>query len=171
MKHLMNMTARGQARPTGGRGAAISAMDYKELLFKAETLQASADELLGLVRLHDPMKRFSVKQIQRVVATDFKVPLAVMTGHRRGPQNESWARMVAMYLARELTDYTSVQIGKMFGNRDHGTVLNAFRMVENRMVSYPATDGKIVQALLDFLKAEDHRRHLPSGTNHAHRNV
>jgi len=40
------------------------------------------------------------------------------------------ARGVAMYLARSLTNKTFGQVGQYFGNRDHSTVLHAFRRVE-----------------------------------------
>jgi len=43
-------------------------------------------------------------------------------------------RFVAMYLLRKLTDLTTIDIGKEFGNRDHSTVLNAMNNVEKMIV-------------------------------------
>jgi chromosomal replication initiator protein len=42
-------------------------------------------------------------------------------------------RFVSMYIARKLTDMTTVDIGKEFGDRDHSTVLNAMSKVEEMM--------------------------------------
>jgi chromosomal replication initiation ATPase DnaA len=38
-----------------------------------------------------------------------------------------------MYLARELTDISTVQIGSIFGGRDHSTVLHACKRVAQRL--------------------------------------
>ena len=42
-------------------------------------------------------------------------------------------RFVAMYLARQLTDLTTKDIGRQFGNRDHSTVVNAINKIEQDM--------------------------------------
>jgi chromosomal replication initiator protein len=43
------------------------------------------------------------------------------------------ARQIAMYLTRELTNYSLVTIGSKFGGRDHTTVIHACRTVEQLM--------------------------------------
>jgi chromosomal replication initiator protein len=43
------------------------------------------------------------------------------------------ARQVAIYLTRELTDLSLPQIGRLYGGRDHSTVLNSIRRVEARI--------------------------------------
>ncbi len=40
------------------------------------------------------------------------------------------ARQVAIFLTRELTDLSLPQIGRLYGGRDHSTVLNSLRRVE-----------------------------------------
>jgi chromosomal replication initiator protein len=50
----------------------------------------------------------------------------------------AWARQVAMYLARELTDATLPAIGRAFGGRNHTTVLHACRRATERI----ATDAE-----------------------------
>ena len=40
-------------------------------------------------------------------------------------------RFVAMYLTRKLTDLTTTDIGKQFGDRDHSTVVNAINKIED----------------------------------------
>jgi chromosomal replication initiator protein len=52
-------------------------------------------------------------------------------------------RQVGMYLARQLTDLSLVQIGAFFGGRDHSTVLHACRKVEQALGSDPALVGAI----------------------------
>ncbi len=45
----------------------------------------------------------------------------------------AWARQVAMYLARELTDATLPAIGRAFGGRNHTTVMHACRRATQRI--------------------------------------
>ncbi|XCB29145.1 helix-turn-helix domain-containing protein [Arcanobacterium hippocoleae] len=42
-------------------------------------------------------------------------------------------RHIAMYLCREMTDYSLPKIADLFNRRDHTTVLNALRKVEKQM--------------------------------------
>lgn len=43
------------------------------------------------------------------------------------------ARQYAMYLARQRTSKSLLQIGSFFGGRDHTTVIHSIRAVERRM--------------------------------------
>jgi len=44
-------------------------------------------------------------------------------------------RQVAMFLIRELLDTPLKQIGRVFGGRDHSTVIHSIRKVEQRLLS------------------------------------
>jgi len=74
----------------------------------------------------------SIDVIQRRVAETYDLRLADMTSKRR-PANIALPRMVAMYLSRRLTSASLNEIGEAFGGRDHGTVLHANRVIEERM--------------------------------------
>jgi chromosomal replication initiator protein len=56
------------------------------------------------------------------------------------------ARGVAMYLARQTSGKTLVQIGRFFGDRDHSTVLHACRQIE-RLLHSDAETRQAVEAL------------------------
>ncbi len=84
----------------------------------------------------------SIENIQKRVAEHFDVRNADMTSKRR-PKNIAFPRQIAMYLARELTKCSLMEIGDAFGGRDHGTVLHAHRLVKERI----ATDEKIRQVV------------------------
>lgn len=70
----------------------------------------------------------AVSIIQRVVARYYGIPLREMTSARRS-RLVARPRQIAMYLARELTPFSLPHIGKLFGNRDHTTVLYAIRKI------------------------------------------
>ncbi len=71
----------------------------------------------------------SVEQIQQQVAERFGVSRAELVGTSRAA-TPLRARQVAIFLTRELTDLSLPQIGRLYGGRDHSTVLNSVRRVE-----------------------------------------
>jgi chromosomal replication initiator protein len=87
----------------------------------------------------------TVDAIQKRVAEHFDVRNSDMTSKRR-PKNIAFPRQVAMYLARELTKLSLMEIGDKFGGRDHGTVLHAHKVVRERM-----GDDRNVKATVDYL--------------------
>lgn len=72
-----------------------------------------------------------VEEIQQQVSAAFGISQAELVGSTRAatPLN---ARQVAIYLTRELTDLSLPQIGRLYGGRDHSTVLNSIRRAEAR---------------------------------------
>jgi chromosomal replication initiator protein len=72
-----------------------------------------------------------VATIQRVVAECYGLSLIDMCSHAR-PDHIAHPRQVAMWLCRELTRLSLVEIGLRFGGRDHGTVIHACKAVKNR---------------------------------------
>ncbi len=72
-----------------------------------------------------------VEEIQQRVSVAFGISRAELVGSTRAatPLN---ARQVAIYLTRELTDLSLPQIGRLYGGRDHSTVLNSIRRAEAR---------------------------------------
>ena len=82
--------------------------------------------------LHEEAKEsVNVDRIQKSVANYFSLEVSDLTGPRR-PADIAWARQLAMYLTRELTKAPYQDIGRAFGNRDHGTVMHACRKVEEK---------------------------------------
>lgn len=53
--------------------------------------------------------------------------------------NISEARQISMYIVREITDLSMVEIGQTFGGRDHSTVVYATRQVEKKIERDPQT--------------------------------
>ena len=71
----------------------------------------------------------SVEEIQQRVAESFGISRAELIGSSRAA-TPLRARQVAIFLTRELTDLSLPQIGRLYGGRDHSTVLNSLRRVE-----------------------------------------
>ncbi len=75
-------------------------------------------------------KKITVDAIQRVVAEYYNLKVQDLSSKKR-PENIATARQIAMYICRNLTDYSLVQIGQYFGGKDHTTVMHALDKIEN----------------------------------------
>ncbi len=56
-----------------------------------------------------------------------------------------------MYLTRKMTDLTTIDIGREFGDRDHSTVLNAMNNVE-KMIKEDEEFKERVEDMITELK-------------------
>jgi chromosomal replication initiator protein len=74
----------------------------------------------------------SVEAVQKAVAAYFSVRLVDLKGKRRH-RGISRPRMIAMYLCRQLTAASFPEIGMRFGGKDHSTVINACKRIEELM--------------------------------------
>jgi chromosomal replication initiator protein len=91
-----------------------------------------------------------VEEIQELVSTSFGISRAELIGSTRAATPVR-ARQIAIYLTRELTDLSLPQIGRLYGGRDHSTILNSIRRIEARQ----AEDGDLA-ARIDRLRGAIH---------------
>ncbi len=81
-------------------------------------------------------KRIGIELIQRTTASHFNIRLADLISPKRS-KLIALSRQVAMYLSRELTHASLIDIGDAFGGRDHSTVLHGCRKIAERMKREP----------------------------------
>lgn len=128
-------------------GALVRVASYASLNGKKPTVETAEALLRDL--LHEESKpTITIELIQKRVAEHFDIRLSDMLSRRR-PENIAFPRQIAMYLARRLTGRSLNAIGDAFGGRDHGTVLHACRLVQDRM----AVDPK-VRELVQYLESQ-----------------
>jgi chromosomal replication initiator protein len=84
----------------------------------------------------------SIENIIKVVAEDFGLVPNDLKGKKRS-QNIVLSRQVAMYVTREITDYSTTEIGQAFGGRDHTTVMHSIEKIKNQLITDPAMDSTI----------------------------
>jgi chromosomal replication initiator protein len=84
----------------------------------------------------------SVEEIQQRVAEGFGISRAELVGSSRAA-TPLRARQVAIFLTRELTDLSLPQIGRLYGGRDHSTVLNSLRRVEAGLADDPQLSKRV----------------------------
>jgi chromosomal replication initiator protein len=92
----------------------------------------------------------SIESIQREVASYFEVKLHDLKGPKRH-RAVSHPRMIAMFLARQLTSMSYPEIGSRFGGKDHSTVISAFRKIEKKLSEDPGLRS-IISTLTNRLR-------------------
>ncbi|HRH35122.1 MAG TPA: chromosomal replication initiator protein DnaA, partial [Catalimonadaceae bacterium] len=75
-------------------------------------------------------KEVNIEMIQKSVSAYFSISVDALKDKSRKKEIAT-ARQVAMYFAKEYTDYSLKQIGQYFGGRDHSTVIHAVQSVHN----------------------------------------
>jgi chromosomal replication initiator protein len=113
-------------------GALIRIVAFASLTGRAITAELAAEVLAGLYPDLKPSRR-TVQEIQEQTCEAFGVSLGDLRSTGRSAQ-VAWARQVAMYLSRELTDATLPAIGREFG-RNHTTVLHACKRTAERIAT------------------------------------
>jgi chromosomal replication initiator protein len=88
----------------------------------------SAELIAEVVPRQAPPRRSEVEEIQHQVSRAFGISREELIGPGR-TATPVQARQVAVFLTRELTDLSLPQIGRLYGGRDHSTVLNSSRRV------------------------------------------
>ena len=85
-----------------------------------------------------------VEQIQARVAAEFDISPAELLGSSRAASPVR-ARQVAIFLTRELTDLSLPQIGRLFGGRDHSTILSSVRRIEAGVAEDSTFAGRVAE--------------------------
>jgi chromosomal replication initiator protein len=107
-------------------GCLVRLMAVASLTRQEITIELAAEVLQHYV---DPEPdTLTPDHIVGVVAERFGVKTDALCGARR-TRAVALPRQVAMYLIRQLTDHSLVEIGRMFGGRDHTTVMYACEKV------------------------------------------
>lgn len=104
---------------------------YADLVNKKIDLQIARQQLKDMFS-NPRHSNITVEMIQRVVAEYFGLSHNDLRGRKR-TKAIVFPRQIAMYIVREMTEYSTTEVGLEFGGRDHTTVMHACQRVENRM--------------------------------------
>ncbi|MDX1679823.1 MAG: chromosomal replication initiator protein DnaA [Akkermansiaceae bacterium] len=112
-------------------GALMRVATYASLAGESVSVDKVEHLLRDLLR-EEASRQVSIDDIQKAVAEYYDVRLADMTSRRR-PASIAFPRQIAMFLSRNMTKGSLVEIGEAFGGRDHGTVIHACKKVSQRI--------------------------------------
>lgn len=124
-------------------GAVTKVVGIAAITGRPITLALAEEALRGVALTR--LTQVSTEDVIDVITTEFQITARDLTGKSR-TQAVSQPRQIAMYMLREHTDMSLEDIGRIFGNRDHTTVLYAVTKTRDR-----SQTDRIFRNLLDSL--------------------
>ncbi|GHV51510.1 chromosomal replication initiator protein DnaA [Spirochaetia bacterium] len=116
-------------------------MAYTELVGKNITVEIAQQQLKD-VFASPRQTNMSIETIQRVIAESYSLTINDLKGPKRNT-NIILARQLAMYIAREITEYSTTELGQAFGGRDHTTVMHSCQKIGESIRVNPTMDSTI----------------------------
>ncbi|TDB52052.1 MULTISPECIES: chromosomal replication initiator protein DnaA [Bacillaceae] len=130
-------------------GALIRVVAYSSLINKDINADLAAEALKDIIPSSKP-KVITIQDIQQIVGQQFNVKLEDFKAKKR-TKSVAFPRQIAMYLSRELTDFSLPKIGEEFGGRDHTTVIHAHEKI-SKLVQTDSQLQKHIKEISDSLK-------------------
>ncbi len=116
-------------------GALIRLVAYSSFHHREIDLELAREALRNILP-QNTRRQVTIKLIQETIAQYYEMDVREMKVRKR-TRAIAYPRQIAMYLARELTDFSLPKIGEEFGGRDHTTVLHACEKIAQDMRSDP----------------------------------
>lgn len=111
-------------------------------LNKVDITLSHAEEALKDIIYPDKPKEVTPTLIIEVVAEHFGINPDDITSKKRNSEYVQ-PRHIAMYLCREITSTSLVNIGKIMGKRDHTTVMNGVNNISERIKTEPELRNRV----------------------------
>ncbi|MCA0988764.1 chromosomal replication initiator protein DnaA [Guptibacillus algicola] len=127
-------------------GALIRVVAYSSLINQDMNADLAAEALKNIIPSSQP-KVITIHDIQTVIGDHFSVKLEDFAAKKR-TKSVAFPRQIAMYLSRELTDFSLPKIGEEFGGRDHTTVIHAHEKISKLL----DTDQDLQKKLQDIVE-------------------
>lgn len=126
-------------------GALSRMIGYADLMHKELTLEIAKEQLNDSI---NPTGAgiVSVETIQKAVSEFYNVTVDDLKSSSR-KKTVAVPRHIAIYLCRELTEYSLDEIGEEFGGRDHSTVISSISNIEDKLKTGDIAISDIVKAL------------------------
>jgi len=110
-------------------GAVIKVLGLATITGRPVTVELAEEALRGVALPRQT--QVSAEDVMTLITSEFAISGRDLTGKSR-TQAVSSPRQIAMFLLRDHTDMSLEDIGRLFGNRDHTTVLYAVNKIRER---------------------------------------
>lgn len=130
-------------------GALIRVVAFSSLINQDITVGLAADALKDIIPSSRP-KVITIQDIQQKVGEFYGLKIEEFRARKR-TKAVAFPRQVAMFLAREMTDFSLPKIGEAFGGRDHTTVIHAHEKISSGIKTDPEL-FKIINNLTEKIK-------------------
>jgi len=122
-------------------GALNTLISYTEIMGQPVTVEIAQQKLRDVLA-SNKQANMSIDNIQRVVAEYFNLSPNDLKGKKK-TKKIVFPRQLAMYIAREITDFSTNELGEAFGGRDHATVLYSLDKIKGQLLTDPALLSQI----------------------------
>ena len=96
------------------------------------------------------MGAITIDTIQKVVAEHYNISISDLKSRHRS-KKVLIPRQIAIYIARELCDYSYPELGNEFGGKDHTTILHSYEKIVDQLKTDTVLDSTI-QMLIRNIK-------------------
>jgi chromosomal replication initiator protein len=122
-------------------GALIRVVAYSALISQPITPELAGEALKEIIHEAKP-QTISIRQIQETVCDYYRLQVEDLKSKKR-TKTVAFPRQIAMYLSRELTEFSLPRIGEDFGGRDHTTVIHAHEKISRIIQNDPQVQREI----------------------------
>ncbi|HMD46764.1 MAG TPA: chromosomal replication initiator protein DnaA, partial [Acidimicrobiales bacterium] len=129
-------------------GALIRVTAFASLNHEKISLELAEHVLSDIVSAGEP-RRITPQMILEATARSYGFSIESICGPSRTRPLVT-ARQVAMYLVRNLTDYSYPAIARVFGGRDHTTVIHAVEKISGQMKERRQIYEQVTELLLEL---------------------
>ena len=121
-------------------------LGYSEFIDNKMTVDIARQQLKDIYTLPN-VGNISIENIQKVIADNYQISLQELRSKSRA-QKYVIPRHIALYIAKELTEYTFTELGNEFGGKDHSTVMHACDNIKYKI----KTDSSFAQRINSLIK-------------------
>jgi chromosomal replication initiator protein len=115
-------------------GAIIKLLAYASLTRRDVTTDLAREALGGVLKELEVSRAVTPHVIRERVAQEWGVSVDGLVSKKR-TKELTVPRQVAMFLIREMLDVPLIEIGRLFGGRDHSTVIHSINKIEEDLRS------------------------------------
>lgn len=129
------------------KAALTKLIAYADLVGKNITIEIAQNQLKQA--FNSPIQaNITIDRVQRIVSEYFNITPNDLKGKKR-TKVITFPRQISMYIIREVTDFSTTEIGLEFGGRDHTTVMHSCQRIEDRM----KTDSTIEPLVMNLIRS------------------
>src|SRR5574344_236871 len=128
-------------------------LGYSELISKNLTIEIAQEQLRDT--FSQPSNgSITIETIQKVVADHYNISISDIKSKKRDKKFVI-PRQIAIYIARQITEYSFPELGNEFGGRDHTTAMHSYEKVEEQLKtdsSLNSTVQQLIREVKDYKK-------------------
>ncbi|MCR4734082.1 MAG: chromosomal replication initiator protein DnaA [Treponema sp.] len=116
-------------------------LGYADLIGREPTID-NVKNLLRDLLSSSYAENISLDVIKKVIADNYQISVSDLTGKKRDKKFVI-PRQIAIYIAREITEISFMELGREMGGKDHSTIMHAYNNISEKIKFDPSLESKI----------------------------